>query len=159
MTVMTNQRLYVHAEMSGGFPRIDASLHQPRRSGVPHNVRRDLAIAVVESSNLQNLRPRVPHTIERNAAVLANIHNLRSIEPMPTPQMRQDAAAQLHNRRPLVLALIGAWRPAPHGTGVEVYPVPPQAPDHTAAGAGIQTKQDKPGDARPAAGAGASSRR
>jgi hypothetical protein len=43
-------------------------------------------------------------------------------------------------------------------TGVEVYPVPPQVSDYTAAGAGIDTKQDKPGDARPAAGAGTSSR-
>jgi hypothetical protein len=144
--------------MSGGFPRIDASLHQPSRSGVPHNVWRDLTIAVVESSDLQNLRPRVPHTIERNAAVLADVHSLGSIEPTPAPQMRQDAAAELHNRCPLVLALIGARRPAPHGTGVEVYPVPPQVSDYTAAGAGIDTKQDKPGDARPAAGAGTSSR-
>lgn len=91
--------------------------------------------------------------------MLADIHSLRSIEPTRAPQMRQNAAAELHNRCPLVLALIGAWRPAPHGTGVEVYPVPPQASDYTAAGASIETKQNKPGDARPAASAGTSSRR
>jgi hypothetical protein len=52
MTIIARERLHGHAEMPGGFPRIDSLLHQPCRAAVSHDVRRDLAVAIIKPGKL-----------------------------------------------------------------------------------------------------------
>jgi hypothetical protein len=56
---VTDQRLHVHTEMAGRFPRIDASLHQPSGATVLFGARERAA----------EVLPRKPDQQERRSGV------------------------------------------------------------------------------------------
>ena len=80
MAVNLQQGLDTHSEIASALESINASLHEPRRCRVAHNVRAVLVTA--------NRSPCTSQLTDRLAHIVHNVRNpTRAIEQVPAPQM------------------------------------------------------------------------
>src|ERR1700747_963575 len=107
--------------MACRLERFNTFLHKPSRTGMTHDMRRDLAFLGAQLGTLQCLVPRSLDLVERLPVIVADIDGMATVNPSPALQMRQDTLAESHNGRSLVLGFLIAPATSAHGARLEVY--------------------------------------